>query len=71
LLSPGGTNERGPLTPEFVSKATFSITETGKRVLKSEKDFVSLNGLDQWLGGVHLRPDNMWRWDKASGRVSK
>jgi hypothetical protein len=31
------------------------LTETGGRVLAGELDHVRLNGLDRWLGGVHLR----------------
>jgi DDE superfamily endonuclease len=44
--------------------AVCSITETGQRVLEGQADFVELNGIDLWLGGVHLRADNLWRWDK-------
>lgn len=45
-------------------QAICSITETGQRVLAGQADFVELNGIDLWLGGVHLRADNLWRWDK-------
>lgn len=40
------------------------ITETGRRVLAGQADFIQLNGIDLWLGGVHLRADNLWRWDE-------
>ena len=30
----------------------------------------ALNGIDQWLGGVHLKGDKaVWRWDRTSGRI--
>jgi hypothetical protein len=45
-------------------QAVCNITETGQRVLEGQADFVELNGIDLWLGGVHLRADNLWRWDK-------
>ena len=44
--------------------AVCSITETGQRVIEGQADFVEINGIDLWLGGVHLRADNLWRWDK-------
>jgi hypothetical protein len=45
------------------ARAVCIITETGQRVLQGQADFVELNGIDLWLGGVHLRADNLWRWD--------
>ena len=42
----------------------YSITETGRRVLAGQADFIRINGIDLWLGGVHLRADNLWRWDE-------
>jgi hypothetical protein len=44
-------------------RSSFALTEIGSRVLADEEDFVELNGIDQWLGGVHLRINNLWRWD--------
>ena len=43
---------------------TFEITEAGEAVLHGKADFVEMNGIDTWLGGVHLlgRTD-LWRWD--------
>ncbi|MEO6726583.1 MAG: hypothetical protein ABIU20_04105 [Blastocatellia bacterium] len=44
--------------------AACSIAETGQRVLTGQADFVRLNGIDLWLGGVRLTNDNLWRWDE-------
>jgi hypothetical protein len=49
--------------------ATVAITETGRKVLEGQADHIGLNGIDRWLGGVHLTKDNAWRWDRASGRL--
>lgn len=58
------------LTPEIVRKARFELTEVGKSVLNGETDFVSLNGIDLWLGGVHLQDrSNLWRWSDESGTI--
>ena len=47
---------------------TFAITDAGRAVLAGKADRVELLGIDRWLGGTHLRPDNDLRWD---GRVVK
>jgi len=48
-------------------KALFGMTPAGRKVLAGEADFIELNNADQWLGGVHLTADSLWRWD-AEGR---
>jgi hypothetical protein len=42
-----------------------SITETGRRVLAAEANFVELNGVDEWVGGVHLSSNEgkLWYFD--------
>jgi hypothetical protein len=41
-------------------------TEAGDRVLRGEADHVALNGIDRWVGGVHLHgPEARWRWDEG------
>ena len=47
-----------------------TITETGRKVLDGRADHIDLNGIDRWLGGVHLKDDKaVWRWDRASERI--
>jgi hypothetical protein len=45
----------------------FVINQYGKRLLAGEADWIrSRNGLDVWLGGVHLTgEDARWRWSAA------
>ncbi|MFN2492788.1 MAG: hypothetical protein ABR501_07895 [Pyrinomonadaceae bacterium] len=58
------------LTPAKASKTSFELTKTGESVLKGETDFVALNGIDLWLGGVHLHdPANLWRWNEQSKTI--
>jgi hypothetical protein len=46
---------------------SFEITEHGKAVLAGEQDFVVRNGIDQWLGGVHLEgSEAQWRWEEQA-----
>ena len=44
-------------------QSTFKITDAGNEILNDKGDFIEMNGIDLWLGGVHLSPDNLWRWD--------
>jgi hypothetical protein len=46
------------------------LTEAGERVLRGEADHVALNGVDRWVGGVHLRGRAVsWRWDDGTEAV--
>ena len=50
-----------------VLNTSFQITEQGEAVLRGEDDFVHTNGIDLWLGGVHLEGDEAaWRWDEVA-----
>src|SRR5215472_5232339 len=44
---------------------TFVLTEEGRCALNGQSDWIkSNNGIDRWLGGVHLQgQDAAWRWD--------
>ena len=42
------------------------LTDEGQQVLRGEADRVDLLGLDRWVGGTHLTPDNVWRWHEAA-----
>jgi hypothetical protein len=47
-----------------VDRATrLRLTDTGGRVLAGQADQIVLNGIDRWIGGVHLHGDRVpWRW---------
>jgi hypothetical protein len=46
------------------------LTEAGARVLAGEADLVALNGIDRWIGGVHLTGrDVPWRWDDGTEAI--
>src|SRR5829696_255080 len=46
------------------------VTEAGRRVLAGEADHVALNGIDRWVGGVHLHGGAArWRWDEGTETV--
>ena len=54
---------RRPLLCRKSDDAPLHLTDDGTRVLAGSADDVVLNGIDRWIGGVHLRPDNLWRWN--------
>jgi hypothetical protein len=47
------------------------LTNAGRAVLGGIEDRVLVNGIDRWLGGVHLHPGNVWRWHEAKRVVAR
>jgi hypothetical protein len=44
--------------------SAVALTDAGRRVLEGAADHVGLNGIDRWIGGVHLVGREVaWRWD--------
>jgi hypothetical protein len=66
LTIESGTNAVSHTTPEIDGKARFEISSAGQSVLVGKSDSVQLNGIDHWLGGVHLTEDSVWRWNENS-----
>jgi len=64
-------NGRGAgVDPAQILLSSFEITDDGKAVLAGEQDFVISNGIDKWLGGIHLRgKEAAWRWDDESQQL--
>ncbi len=46
-----------------VGKLSVFLTHTGREVLGGKEDHIRLNGIDRWLGGAHLKGDDIWRWN--------
>jgi len=64
LLEISAGDNAGPSLGDPV-KNSFALTAKGESVRRGNDDFVALNGIDQWLGGVHLQgEENIWRWDE-------
>lgn len=48
------------------------ITPAGREILEGRADHIALNGIDRWLGGVHLkRAQSVWRWDRVTQRLRR
>jgi uncharacterized protein DUF1835 len=48
--------------PGHLPSGSLALTADGAAVLSGRADHVALNGIDRWLGGVHLTPSSCWRW---------
>ena len=55
-----------PPADRLTGREPVSLTDAGRRVLAGQADHVALNGIDRWIGGVHLTETNCWRFDGAS-----
>lgn len=50
--------------------ASFQLTADGEAVLAGEEDYVVTNGINTWLGGIHLTGrEAAWRWDEDSEQL--
>jgi hypothetical protein len=70
------TDDGTPLPPppplsdsHHFARLQLRLTATGNQALRGEADRVELIGIDRWIGGTHVTPDNMWRWDPAALRL--
>jgi len=64
------TDDGTPLPPppplgdgQLFARIQLRLTGTGERTLRGQRDRVELLGIDRWIGGTHITPDNTWRWD--------
>jgi hypothetical protein len=59
-----------PLVGAALPHGALHLTDDGRRVLDGAADYIALNGIDRWMGGVHLR-DGRYRWSEERGLVVK
>ena len=50
---------------------TVMLTPFGHDVVRERANMVAANGIDRWIGGVHLTAEQRWCWDGTSGTVVK
>ena len=56
--------------PLLEEKDGYRVTEAGRDVLAGRADHIQRNGIDRWLGGIHLRGgEPLWRWDERGRRL--
>jgi hypothetical protein len=56
--------------PALMLLSSFEITAGGEAIVTGKEDFVLRNGIDIWLGGVHLQgKESRWRWDEETQQL--
>jgi hypothetical protein len=74
LLAVEASEANTPLTLagelRAVADTRFTLTAFGQRVLAGREDAVRVNGIERWIGGVHLEGhEAQWRWDSKRGAL--
>jgi hypothetical protein len=60
-----------PATAPVDHHTRLTLTETGLHVLHGRQDHVTLNGVDRWIGGVHLTGRSVpWRWNEGTESIT-
>jgi RNA polymerase sigma factor (sigma-70 family) len=60
----------GRPTNQAFPTGEIELTDDGRRVAAGEADWIALDGIDRWLGGVHLVGNAVaWRWDPRARRL--
>jgi hypothetical protein len=58
--------------PKDIDRWTIALTPFGRDLLADRTDWLRANGLDRWLGGVHLEGKKAaWRWDERRSRLAR
>jgi hypothetical protein len=50
-------------------ETAVALTDTSRAILCGDLDATDANPIDRWIGGAHLTPASVWRWDAQRRRV--
>jgi hypothetical protein len=50
-------------------QAPLTLAARGRDVLAGEQDLATDPRLNRWVGGTHLAPGSIWRWDEPEARL--
>ncbi|MDH3326883.1 MAG: hypothetical protein OEM38_09230 [Gammaproteobacteria bacterium] len=64
---PEGQTLTLPASPDQI----LSITEVGQQVINGELQWPGLGNINRWIGGVHLKADNIWVWDEVEEKIGR
>jgi len=72
LLSLDGVNhvpKYQDITTEW-RQSKVTLTELGSKVLDGAENWIAINGINEWYGGVHLEGNHVqWRWDSVNKQL--
>lgn len=63
--------ESEPIENTVVKDYSIRFTKYTNQVLNKWSDWVQLNGINRWIGGVHLAEGSIWRYDFVTRRLNK
>jgi hypothetical protein len=69
-----GDGEPLPAAPplgdaQLFTRSRLRVTSLGMRTLEGTADRVDVLGIDRWLGGTHVTPTDVWRWDVSAAQL--
>jgi len=60
----------GRVSSSRFNGSALALTDTGRQVLRGKADHIAINGIDRWIGGMHLKGKRVpWRWDQRLGML--
>ncbi len=71
LIAPEPAHGLRATAGDALRPVRIALTDDGRAVLDGVLDWITAAGVDRWVGGVHLAPDNDWRWDEARSTVAR
>ena len=54
-----------------IDQSELRLTAFGLECLQGKADYLAVNEIDRWIGGVHLTENSPWRWDPRARQVGK
>lgn len=65
-------NISGIISSEIPKDASITITDDGGAVLANQADYLDINSINMWLGGVHLKSGSpIWRWNEQQQELER
>jgi hypothetical protein len=69
--APSPLLEAEPTAHAVEPHSRLRLTDVGRRVLDGHEDHIALNGIDRWIGGVHLHGQAPpWRWNEGTETIT-
>jgi hypothetical protein len=67
LQLPEGVKLTMPSKPDQV----LSVKTLGLEVLSGKRNWLEIEGINRWVGGVHLTHENTWCWDSKAASLAR
>lgn len=65
-------NDSGEINEIIVSQSVkINLTYLAKQILHNWSDWLQVQSLNRWIGGVHLTEGNIWRYNRDARKLTK